>query len=134
MVSRTVPVLAVALAAPLAGQSTGPAARTVPTVPAACADSMVPPPERREPGSYRPPLRRQIAVPPLAGVEAPDGAIGIEFLVSPRGTVDSVAIVGEVTPHYRQSLVATLLTHTFWPATYRGCAVPGRMSIELSFR
>lgn len=130
---RLSPLAVLLFVTPLGAQSAVPVAVVTPMpVPAACADSVVPPPEHRLPGSYRPPQRRQIAVPPLEGAAPSRGRLVIEFLVSPRGTVDSVAIRGEVAVEYRRALLATLLTHTFWPATYRGCAVPGRMLVELT--
>lgn len=125
---------ALVLVRPLGAQTAGPTVSMLASaLPAACADSLVPPPGEREPASYRPPQRRGIAVPPLEAADPPRGRLLVEFLVNVRGTVDSVAIVGEVTPGFLRLLRATLLTHTFWPATYRGCAVPGRMAVEMTF-
>lgn len=115
-------------------QSAGPAVTLAAGgAPPACSDPSVPPPEQREPGSYRPVQRRGMVVPPLT-TEAPvRGRLEVEFLVNAAGTVDSVSIRGAVAPWYRPVLRSTLMTHTFWPAVYRGCAVPGRMTVALTF-
>lgn len=129
--------LVLLLIVPLAGvaaQSTGPSVTLLAgAIPPACRDSLVPPPAAREPDSYQPLRRRRMAVPPLTRDAPVRDTLRIEFLVNAHGTVDSVVIHGRVQPAYRAELRATLLSHTFWPATYRGCAVPARMTVELSF-
>jgi hypothetical protein len=105
----------------------------VASMPVPCADSALPPPGQVATGEYRPPLRRQIAVPPLGDGRPPRGRLGVEFLVNARGVVDSVAVVGDVDSTYQPTLLATLRTHTFWPAVYRGCAVPARVAVDLTF-
>jgi hypothetical protein len=116
-------------AGPLGAQMAGP---VVGAVPPACADSLLPR-ARIDSGEYRSAMRRQVELPPLDSALRGVGPLEVEFVVNARGAVDSVAIRGEIRHDALATLRASLLRHTFWPAVYRGCAVPSRVSVALAF-
>jgi hypothetical protein len=82
------------------------------------------------------PVAKRIIIPPLDGVPpAQAGALlQIDLLVDEHGVViaDSTRIAPAITsPRYDRKLRTTLARYEFYPAVLDGCAVPGRIRLEL---
>ena len=110
--------------------ATGPGPHAMPV---ACADSMPLPADLLRASEYRSATPRTIVAPPLDPMPPRERVLAVRFFISARGTVDSVQVEGRADAAYRRALHDRMMEHTFWPAVFRDCAVPSRLSIEFTF-